>query len=105
MAWTNHAGKTPVLPRMIEMVVGIARPGFMTDPAVALDVDVGRGRVTRLVLKDAVLGSGRRGMRRSNRSRPTHGNVTAPHFSLAAGGPGRFSPWAAMLSNGANANQ
>jgi hypothetical protein len=61
--------------------------------------------VTRLIFEDPLLGSGRRGMRRSNRSRPMHGNVTASDFWLAAGRPGRCPSWAPMLSQCCNANE
>jgi hypothetical protein len=61
--------------------------------------------VTRLILHGPVLGSGGRRMRRSNRSRPMHGDVTASDFWLAAGWPGRCPSWALVLSQGCNADE
>jgi hypothetical protein len=68
-------------------------------------MDVRRARMTGLILKDAVFGSGRRGMRRLHRSRPMQGDVAASHLPLAAGRPRRFAARAAVLGKGSGASQ
>jgi len=99
MARSNHTGKMPVFPGTIDMVVGIARTRLMTDPAVVFGMNMRHGRVSRMVLEDAVLGGGRGRTGWLNPNRPVLGNVTGPHF----GWP--FPSGTAALSKGSCAGE
>ena len=63
VAAAKSAREAPVLPEMIEVIVGIVAAGVVSDPA-AIGVDVRNSRMPRLIAKSAIpRGRGRSGCR------------------------------------------
>jgi hypothetical protein len=87
MTAAESAGEAPMLPWMIDVVVGIVTAGIVSDPFI-VRVNVGSFGMSRLVRKPAVFWSGRllvpgRALR-SRGSRTVCRNVSAANAATAA---------------------